>query len=143
MSYLLAKFQVGVSTMPIIATLSIRFSRIAFFVAVVVSTLANSQTVKLIHDFTGTDGYDPLYGVLAQGRDGRLYGTASGGGANGMGTIFKQRTTTGSATIVIYNFSGSDGAYPDGGLTLARDGNFYGTTSGGGRTRKTLPPRSS
>ena len=33
---------------------------------------------------------------------------------------------------VLHNFSGSEGAYPDAGLTLAGTGTFYGTASGGG-----------
>src|SRR5208283_1150529 len=32
----------------------------------------------------------------------------------------------------IHNFSGSEGAYPDAGLTMDKAGNFYGTASLGG-----------
>ncbi|HMK85308.1 MAG TPA: choice-of-anchor tandem repeat GloVer-containing protein, partial [Steroidobacteraceae bacterium] len=51
-------------------------------------TPSGMETV--LHSFTaeGTDGAAPLAGVV-QGSDGNLYGTASGGGANGTGGVFK------------------------------------------------------
>jgi uncharacterized repeat protein (TIGR03803 family) len=52
-----------------------------------------------------------------------------------MGTVFKQRTA-GTANILLYSFSGPDGANPVGGLTLARDGNLYGTTELGGKSNQ-------
>jgi uncharacterized repeat protein (TIGR03803 family) len=70
---------------------------------------------------------------LALGRDGNLYGTTwQGGGAN-LGTVFRI-TTVGSLTT-LYSFCSQsgcvDGNNPDW-LTLGKDGNFYGTTFGGG-----------
>ncbi len=118
--------------MPATAILRIRIVAFLFFLAFALSTSANAQTVSVIHNFKGTDGFDPQYGLLAQGRDGLLYGSTEGGGSYSMGTIFKQQIMGGSSTVDLHNFSGPDGAYPDGGLTLAKDGSFYGTTSGGG-----------
>ncbi len=43
---------------------------------------------EVLHNFAGTDGQYP-YGSLMIGEDGAIYGTASAGGANGLGTIFK------------------------------------------------------
>jgi uncharacterized repeat protein (TIGR03803 family) len=54
--------------------------------------------------------------VLAQGRDGNLYGTTANGGTSGAGTVFK--VTPSGALTTIHNFSGSDGDLPYGGLTL-------------------------
>lgn len=102
---------------------------LTFLLVLAASSMA--QTVSNLHSFNYNDGDYPQYGVLTQGRDGRMYGTAQGGGTFGDGTIFKQ-STVGSGTVVVYNFNGSDGKFPLGGLTLARDGCLYGTTYEGG-----------
>src|SRR5258708_7588790 len=85
-----------------------------------------------IHDFntsTLTSPGNP--GILAQGRDGNLYGTAPTGGTLGFGGVF--RITPAGAYTVIYNFDGTvHGKFPRGGLALGTDGNFYGTTNQGG-----------
>jgi uncharacterized protein (TIGR03437 family) len=82
-----------------------------------------------------TDGWTPL--SLIQGTDGNLYGATLNGGdttnmeaiTSGVGTIF--RITTGGALTTLYKFNLGVGAFPHF-LTQASDGNFYGTTSGGG-----------
>jgi uncharacterized repeat protein (TIGR03803 family) len=84
-------------------------------------------------DFDLTDGAGPS-GALIQASDGNFYGTTEEGGASGGGTVFK---ITPSGTLkTLHNFC-SQIACPDGLEPLARlvqgtDGNFYGTTSGGG-----------
>jgi len=73
--------------------------------------------------------YAPLY--LAS--DGNFYGTSTGGGKFGNGTVF--RMTTAGAITVVYNFTGgTDGAMPSGPLTQGggADTNLYGTTYAGG-----------
>lgn len=62
--------------------------------------------------------------------DGNLYGTTAGGGASGLGTIFKI-TLDGSFSSV-HSFNGEDGAIPSSPLIEASDGHFYGTTESGG-----------
>jgi uncharacterized repeat protein (TIGR03803 family) len=99
--------------------------------------------VSVVHAFSlldgkgsNPDGASPS--GLTLGADGSLYGTASLGGKRGTGAIF-QISDDGKLTI-LYTFSGvkgkrhgnADGAYPQGPLRLASDGNFYGVTSGGG-----------
>jgi uncharacterized repeat protein (TIGR03803 family) len=83
------------------------------------------------YSFTGgNDGGSPEAG-LVQGSDGNFYGTTSHGGTNGDGTVFK--ISTNGALTSLYSFTGgNDGAYPYAGLVQGSDGNFYGTTSGGG-----------
>jgi uncharacterized repeat protein (TIGR03803 family) len=60
-----------------------------------------------------------------------LYGTTSGGGAYGNGTVFRL-TTYGSETQLYTFKNGGDGAVPYSRLTTDKAGNFYGTTSEGG-----------
>ncbi|MBZ5572199.1 MAG: hypothetical protein LAO09_10020 [Acidobacteriia bacterium] len=91
-----------------------------------------SGDTTLLHTFNFTDGEQPFDG-LTLGVDGNFYGTTSDRGINGFysyGTIFKM--TPEGVFTTLYNFSGSDGAMPHAGLTLADDGNFYGTSGEGG-----------
>ncbi len=88
-----------------------------------------------LHSFSGPDGNGPAAG-LVQGADGNFYGTTTMGGpscsrgSQGCGTIF--RITPEGAFTTLYNFTGQDGASPQAGLALAKDGSFYGTTGSGG-----------
>ena len=82
-----------------------------------------------LYTFSGADGSQP--NALVQAADGNLYGTTSGGGANGLGTVFK--ITPGGTLTMLYSFTGhADGSKPYAGLIQGTDGNFYGTASGGG-----------
>ena len=93
---------------------------------------ASGQTYTVMYNFGSKAGdpSNPNYsGVIAQGRDGNLYTTAPSGG-DGNGAVFKI-TPSGTLSIV-HSFSGTDGGHPTGGVTLGRDGSFYGTTSEGG-----------
>jgi uncharacterized repeat protein (TIGR03803 family) len=97
-----------------------------------VFNVTDSGSQKIIYSFTGTatDGAFPT-GGLTLGTDGNFYGTTQQGGAHQMGTAFKV-TPTGTITI-LHSFNAFvDGAFPWGPPILASDGNFYGTTSGGG-----------
>jgi uncharacterized repeat protein (TIGR03803 family) len=68
---------------------------------------------------------------LVQGSDGNFYGTTSTGGTGDHGMVF-QLSTNGTLST-LYSFSGgADGGQPRAALVLGSDGNFYGTTYGGG-----------
>jgi uncharacterized repeat protein (TIGR03803 family) len=90
-----------------------------------------------LYSFIGSgngDGALPEAG-LVQGCDGNFYGTTYEGGTNsfpGVGTVFRI-SPSGSYTS-LYSFVGypNDGSNPEGNLVQGSDGNFYGTTSGGG-----------
>ncbi len=79
------------------------------------------------------DGSYP-YAGLVQATDGNLYGTTQYGGADGWGTIF--RITPSGKLTRLYSFCSQsdcvDGLQPYGGLFQATNGDFYGTTYGGG-----------
>jgi uncharacterized repeat protein (TIGR03803 family) len=88
-------------------------------------------TLTTIYNFTGgADGCSPRAGVI-QGSDGFFYGTASGCGTNGFGTIYQVSSNGAFATL--YTFAGGiDGDAPYIQLAEGNDGLFYGTTSAGG-----------
>jgi uncharacterized repeat protein (TIGR03803 family) len=87
---------------------------------------------KVLYSFKGFaqgDGQSPL-GGLVQGALGLLYGTTSGGGAAGNGTVFSVGTD--GTEQVVYAFKGGgDAAIPTASLIWLRHG-LYGTTAGGG-----------
>ena len=101
------------------------------------------QTV--LYDFTGGSDGGGLSGVIFDNA-GRLYGSASYGGAYGNGAIFRLTPTENKwIEETLYDFQGSsDGMNPWSGLTFDASGNLYGTTlyggSGGGGTVFMLTP---
>ena len=80
-----------------------------------------------LYSFNGTttDGSNPT--TLLIGSDGNFYGTTTGSGFSGDGTVFK--LTAAGAESIVYSLTAA-GA-PDG-LAEASDGTFYGTTNYGG-----------
>lgn len=94
--------------------------------------IAPEGTLTTLYSFSGSpDGIGP-YAALIQATDGNFYGTTSGGGARGSGTVFK--VTPGGSLTTLYSFdlATGDGIQPSAGLIQATDGNFYGTTVTGG-----------
>ena len=108
--------------------------------------VATNGTFTNVFSFTGTNnpcqGATPATALVPDGA-GNFYGTANYGGVTntlylnastplgkGYGTIF-QLASNGIVTTPVV-FGGTNGAHPSGGLVLARDGNFYGTTTWGG-----------
>jgi uncharacterized repeat protein (TIGR03803 family) len=79
-----------------------------------------------------TDGGAPEAGVIHDA-DGNLYGTTTGDGAFGFGTIFK--ISKGGKEVVLHSFRGypNDGNGPVGGAIQDPQGNLYGTTYYGGK----------
>jgi uncharacterized repeat protein (TIGR03803 family) len=115
-----------------------------FMMCAAMTGVSLAQTLTTVHSFDLSDGGYP--GPLVQGTDGRLYGTTQFGGANGSnckdsslacGTAFA--ITPAGALTTLYSFCAQatcdDGGFPSSGLTLLQDGNFYGTTYGGGSVK--------
>jgi len=71
-----------------------------------------------------------LYGETEVGGNTSCTGTLGTTSASGCGSIFS--VSNSNAASALHTFSGSEGAYPTVGLLLQSDGNFYGTTGGGG-----------
>ena len=92
-----------------------------------------SGTETVLYSFKGgTDGCNPNNAGVVLGKNGVLYGTTSGCGANAVGTVFKL-TPTGTETV-LHSFAndGTDGFSPYAGLAIDTKGNLYGTTYFGG-----------
>ena len=84
--------------------------------------------------FNGTNGSFPFTGLIADAA-GNLYGTTSGGGGSGHGTVFEiAKTAAGYASTptTLVSFDGANGADPSGTLIADAGGNLFGTTFGGG-----------
>src|ERR1700722_6310253 len=92
----------------------------------------SAQDYLDLYNFTGAPGgCCPQYpSVMAQGRDGNLYGITTTGGANNVGSIFK--ITPAGVQTTLFSFDTTHGSTPIGGLVLGLDGNLYGTAEGGG-----------
>jgi uncharacterized repeat protein (TIGR03803 family) len=100
---------------------------------VLVSTSA-AQVVANVHSFTLSTSLsaNPYLVTLVQGRDGKLYGTTSGGEWPYIGSIFRLQTTGKGGDVRGFYADGINGASPFAGPTLATDGNLYGTMASGG-----------
>ena len=106
----------------------------------------NGGGFKTLHSFsaspfgTNSDGANPVAGLILSGNT--LYGTASGGGTNGFGTVFAFDTDSGTFKT-LHSFSAanstnssgyytnSDGESPQAGLVLSGN-TLYGTASEAG-----------
>jgi uncharacterized repeat protein (TIGR03803 family) len=83
-----------------------------------------------LYSFTnGSDGATPDAGLILSGST--LYGTASGGGSSGHGTVFSVNTNGTNFTTLYAFTNGSDGANPVAGLILSGS-TLYGTALAGG-----------
>ncbi|HZO89736.1 MAG TPA: choice-of-anchor tandem repeat GloVer-containing protein [Chthonomonadaceae bacterium] len=94
-----------------------------------------TNTVTVLHSFTGADGNDPAAALLLAS-DGKLYGSTYSGGANNKGVVF-QITTAGAYTL-LHSFTGTDGDGPNGALLQVNSNplTLYGVTQNGGASGK-------
>jgi uncharacterized repeat protein (TIGR03803 family) len=89
-------------------------------------------SITLQDSFTGSNGAYPHAALTAAG-NGIYYGTTQQGGSNGLGSIFKFDSATGSITLQdSFVADRSNGAWPNAALTAAGNGIYYGTTYYGG-----------
>ena len=94
--------------------------------------LSRSGTLTLLHSFHGSasDGCGPVGSVILDGY-GNLYGTTSGCGSIGGGTIWKVSKEGKETILHNFTFDASDGCAPIG-ITRDLRGNLYGVTRGCG-----------
>jgi uncharacterized repeat protein (TIGR03803 family) len=87
------------------------------------SKAATGWNEKILYNFCGIDGENPVGGVVLDS-SGNIYGTTKFGAS--CGTVFK---LAGSLLATLYTFScGNDGGKPDSGVVLDNNGNLFGTT---------------
>ncbi|MFZ1072934.1 MAG: choice-of-anchor tandem repeat GloVer-containing protein [Verrucomicrobiia bacterium] len=100
-----------------------------------VFNLTTNGTLTTLAFFDATNGLYPV-SALTLGNDGNFYGTTTQfgntnlNGGGGFGAVFQVMTNGALNTLATFN--GTNGASPQAGLTLASDGNLYGTTVSGG-----------
>ena len=84
-----------------------------------------------IASFNGSNGANPSYGGVTLDRQGNLFGTTFGGGANGVGTVWE--IASGTDTInTLASFNSANGTNPQTGVIVDAQGNLYGVTASGG-----------
>jgi len=90
-----------------------------------------SSAITALASFNNATGENPQAGVVLDS-SGDIFGTTSGGGANGYGTVFEIAHASGTITTLA-SFNGTNGQYPNNaGVVLDSSGNLFGTTTGGG-----------
>src|SRR5580765_7044047 len=94
------------------------------------STAGKAVTLINFDTTHEANGATPFSGVV-QGSDGFLYGVASVGGANGVGTLFKI-STKGTGFAVLHDFATATGDTPDSTPLLHTNGKIYGLAFHGG-----------
>jgi uncharacterized repeat protein (TIGR03803 family) len=97
-------------------------------------------TESVLYSFkAGQDGSFPVAGITLDAA-GNLYGTTSFGGGGscningilGCGTVFRLRNSGGGWVEDVFRFNGTNGANPQAGVILDKEGDVVGTTLYGG-----------
>ncbi len=112
--------------------------RILLLLSLICSFTARAQVFERLFSFADADsqsinmGQSPLASLI-QDRNGNFYGTTSGGGTGGFGTIFK--TSPSGALTTLVNFADYSDVCTN--LVIGRDGNLYGTIQGSSNNSST------
>ncbi len=115
------------------ASVALHLASVIGLVLLLGGALAVAQQETVLHSFgSGTDGLEPGAAMIFD-TAGNLYGTTSGGGIHGHGTVFEltPREGGGWTETVLHSFDYTDGSFPDG-LVFDSAGNLYGLAGGGG-----------
>ena len=97
-----------------------------------VSDSSFANLVKFNNGINGNinNGAEPFN--LVFDAEGTVYGTTAAGGQDGRGTLFALTGTNHDILTTLFNFNGTNGDFPMGGLVMDSVGNIYGTTAHGG-----------
>ncbi len=85
-----------------------------------------------LYSFTSTPDGGGAFSTLARAPSGLLYGTTSGGGTAGYGTVFSFDPATGKETVLHSFQLANDGFVPSGNVVIDGTSTLYGTTELGG-----------
>ena len=91
---------------------------------------SGSSVITTIASFNGPNGQNP-YGAVVFDASGNLFGTTYGGGAAGYGEVFEIASGSTAITVVV-PCNRTNGASPQGALTLDQSDDLYGTSVTGG-----------
>ncbi len=109
------------------------FTALILIALFALSLSAAAQNFAVLQNFDNANGKRPLTAPIL-GSDGTLYGATPEGGAHLHGLVYK--LTSKNELSALYSFCSqsncADGASPEFGPILGKDGNLYGTTSNGG-----------
>jgi uncharacterized repeat protein (TIGR03803 family) len=98
---------------------------------VIFSCSPDGSNYQVVHTFDGTDGAK-LSGAVVQASDGFLYGRATLGGVNGLGTVFRLQPDGSAFEVLTHSSIGETSSIP----YVDESGDFYGFTAGGGQYGK-------
>jgi len=91
----------------------------------------------MVYAFDGSANNDEPNGYLTLDSGGNILGTTKGGNSgcpNECGMVYKLSRSNGQwVETTLYTFDGTNGANPDAGFILDSAGNFYGSTTAGGK----------
>jgi uncharacterized repeat protein (TIGR03803 family) len=90
-----------------------------------------SSTITALSSFNGTNGVLPLGGVIFDAK-GNLYGTASEGGANAIGTVWELAQGSSGITALASFENVATGNDPKASVTFDANGNLFGSAAVGG-----------
>jgi uncharacterized repeat protein (TIGR03803 family) len=103
------------------------------------SLVSGTWVLTDLHDFAGPDGSGCCtLSSLIMDSVGNLYGTTPKGGSStacpsGCGVVFELSNNSGTwSETVLHSFSNTDGALPEGPLTMAAEGKLFGSVENGG-----------
>jgi uncharacterized repeat protein (TIGR03803 family) len=114
-----------------------QFSAVATLLLLTSAIAWAGPRYKVLHAFgSGSDG-SGLWSSVVFGNNGELYGTTSGGGAHGYGTVFRLAPQSNGywSESLLHSFPSfpDDGTAPFGGIMFdSASGALYGTTQDGG-----------
>lgn len=124
------------------STLNRSYSKLVLLAAILVlisiaPQRTQAQTEVVLHSFSAnSDGCNPLAGLLLAKNV--LYGTTTGCGPTGWGTVFKiavHKKAAKDKEKIFYAFKGTPDAFlPESGVIQDAEGNLYGSTCCGGAT---------